>query len=62
MVHGLSGAAGIFGFDVLSEAAHIAECHLRGLDGRTGDPRPALDHLEDTLAAVATESEAPSDS
>jgi HPt (histidine-containing phosphotransfer) domain-containing protein len=51
-VHGLAGAAGVFGFDEISEAAHRAELNLRHLDGVFGDPRPLLDVLEARLAAL----------
>lgn len=50
-VHGLSGAAGIFGFDTLSEAAHLLECSLRCPDGEAGDPRAAFDRLDAALGA-----------
>jgi len=44
-VHGLSGAAGVFGFDEISEAAHRAEMSLRNLDGPATDARDLLDGL-----------------
>lgn len=48
-VHGLSGAAGVFGFDAVSEAAHRVERCLRRLEGAVEDPRPFLNALEDEL-------------
>jgi HPt (histidine-containing phosphotransfer) domain-containing protein len=45
IVHGLSGAAGVFGFDDISEAAHRAEMSLRNLDGPSSDPLVRLDAL-----------------
>lgn len=51
-VHGLAGAAGVFGFDDISEAAHRAEIALRNLDGPPEDPQPLLDALEARLAMV----------
>lgn len=48
-VHGLSGAAGVFGFDAVSEAAHRVERCLRRLEGAIEDPRPFLDALEAEL-------------
>ncbi len=49
-VHGLSGAAGVFGFDSISEAAHRVEWRLRGLDQGPGDLDGLLDALEAVLA------------
>jgi HPt (histidine-containing phosphotransfer) domain-containing protein len=51
-VHGLAGAAGVFGFDEISEAAHRAEVSLRSLDGPPTDPQPLLDALEIRLASI----------
>lgn len=51
-VHGLSGAAGIFGFETLSEAAHLLECSLRCSEGEAGDPRAAFDRLDAALDAL----------
>lgn len=50
--HGLSGAASIFGFDVVSEAAHRLETCLRGTDDASVDPLPFLDALEREIAVV----------
>ncbi len=50
--HGLSGAAGVFGFDGISEAAHRLERCLRRQDGGVGDPRPLLAALEAELEAM----------
>jgi len=57
-VHGLSGAAGVFGFDAISEAAHRAEVCLRAMDGPPGDPAPLLDALEAQLETVWSEAAA----
>lgn len=51
-VHGLAGAAGVFGFEDISEAAHRAEISLRRLDAAPPDPRPLLDALDAHLAAI----------
>lgn len=51
-VHGLSGAAGVFGYDAISEAAHRAELCLRDLGGPCGDQLALLDALLDELAAL----------
>ncbi|NLH79500.1 MAG: Hpt domain-containing protein [Phyllobacteriaceae bacterium] len=50
--HGLSGAAGVFGFEAISEAAHRLERRVRRLDGDVGDPRPMLATLEAELEAL----------
>lgn len=57
-VHGLSGAAGVFGFDSISDAAHRAELCLRRLDGVAEDPRPHLDLLTVELARLWSQEEA----
>lgn len=51
-VHGLAGAAGVFGFEEISEAAHRAEISLRRLDAAPPDPGPLLDALDVHLAAI----------
>lgn len=51
-VHGLSGAAGIFGFETLSEAAHLLECSLRCPEGDADEPRAAFDRLDAALSAL----------
>lgn len=50
--HGLSGAAGIFGFEAISEAAHRLERSLRSLDEPPPDPGPLFDALVEELAAL----------
>lgn len=56
--HGLSGAAGVFGFDAISEAAHRLERCLRRLDGEIGDPHPLLATLEAELDALWSRADA----
>lgn len=51
--HGLSGAAGIFGFEAVSDAAHRVETVLRGFAERPTDIDGPLDVLEGELAALA---------
>lgn len=50
--HGLAGAASIFGFEVVSEAAHRVETCLRELDGKPVDPSPLFDTLEREIAST----------
>ena len=52
MAHGLSGAASIFGFDVVSEAAHRLEQCLRRYADAPADPLPLLDALQAEIAAA----------
>ncbi|MCA0433268.1 MAG: Hpt domain-containing protein [Proteobacteria bacterium] len=44
-VHSLSGAAGVFGFNAISDAAHRAELGLLRFESGTEDPRVLLDAL-----------------
>lgn len=48
-VHGLSGAAGVFGFDSISDAAHRVERRLRAFGGVEDDADHLLDALETEL-------------
>lgn len=48
-VHGLAGAAGVFGFAQISNAAHKLEMSLRQIDGVDDDPNILLDALETEL-------------
>lgn len=54
MAHGLAGAAGVFGFDAVSDAAHRLQDALRAPDPSSIDPTPLFDALEAELAALCS--------
>lgn len=54
MTHGLAGAAGVFGFDAVSDAAHRLEGVLRVPDPASSDPSPLFDDLEAELSAIGS--------